>query len=468
VGKATPSSLSPKKTRRRQSKGEGGEVTTSLDDINMGAATAMAVEGLKLPDGSEPELKEVVVLTTEEITCSSDPEGEVLDMLKNIGVGEWISLNTAVESFRKLALFHSDLLLEHLSVVLPVLRSQVENLRSAITKNALYGKCLDPSSSHPILYSPKPSNSPIMSFSPHYKLYPSLPSTAFEESFSQPTLGRAIMQLDLQLTLNVIMAKAVGDKKFLSALATRALEAAVDASSDDHVVITLMQYSNDKNARMQHTGASLLDRCVRNILDKSPEEALSMLGNCLVKPVFEGFYNYLDSRLSSARNNAKNAMILLSSNLPNKKFETAALEVLPEKYVAKLVREIKAAYASHGNSNADSKQAAFERKKAMSRIRAVKRKQSQSSGTSLEEGDVIVVEPGTGKGREKAKVEIVSGVSNVKALSVSPKKRSMASPSPGKKVSKGEKVNPDLIGDKLISSDVVASSDRNECDRIGT
>lgn len=306
---------------------------------------------VKLPDGDEPELMNIEVLSTDEIKPCDNPMAEITSILEaitstvdepEVSVKRWLARNTAVESFRRLALYHSDTFECYesetavLHSIIPIVRENVENLRSALNKNGLL---------------------------------------AFTESFK--SLGSS-MHYQLPKSLDIIVSKAVCDKKFLCTLANNSLESLVDGCKKPEDLLYVLQcfmvFGNSKNARVQLVGATFIDRCIKLIVSDtmygSKEEMIDFCKKIIRKSTLEGFVIYMDSRLSTTRKSVTSSMVALASIVTIEFFESKAVELLSDKVSQKLLREVKSSLAKVSRG---SKAAAVDRRRAQERIRSKRR-----------------------------------------------------------------------------------------------
>ena len=76
-------------------------------------------------------------LTTDDIRPSPNPQQELQKILGGAGVDEWPEVFHALNSIRRLALHHSASLEAHVHAVFRIVLKAIDNLRSAVSKNAI-------------------------------------------------------------------------------------------------------------------------------------------------------------------------------------------------------------------------------------------------------------------------------------------------------------------------------------------
>ena len=76
-------------------------------------------------------------MTTDDIRPSPNPQQEMQVMLSGVGTEEWPEIFHTLNSVRRLALHHGALLEGHVHSVLRSVLKAVDNLRSAVAKNAI-------------------------------------------------------------------------------------------------------------------------------------------------------------------------------------------------------------------------------------------------------------------------------------------------------------------------------------------
>eukprot|EP01116_Phalansterium_solitarium_P013299 TRINITY_DN3064_c1_g1_i1.p1 TRINITY_DN3064_c1_g1~~TRINITY_DN3064_c1_g1_i1.p1 ORF type:complete len:672 (-),score=296.70 TRINITY_DN3064_c1_g1_i1:282-2297(-) len=91
-------------------------------------------QGVMVPSGAT-KLKDVC--STDELGPSADPKRELQSAMQQMKSQEWDQNFDALDSVRRLAAFHPDLLLPQLHAVLVAVLQHVENLRSGVMKNAI-------------------------------------------------------------------------------------------------------------------------------------------------------------------------------------------------------------------------------------------------------------------------------------------------------------------------------------------
>ncbi|CAM9682180.1 unnamed protein product, partial [Discosporangium mesarthrocarpum] len=169
---------------------------------------------------------QVTVLSTDQFEPSPNPEQEMQAVLVAAeGRGDWADLYSALDSARRLTIFHRDVLLreeqQHLNQAVGLVGLAVGNLRSSMVRNALL--CV-------------------------------------KDMFS--CLGQDMARVDVGVVVGGTLQRLAGDKRFICLAAAEALEAASRKGPSQKVLHAILPSCEDRNAEVSSKAALYVELCL--------------------------------------------------------------------------------------------------------------------------------------------------------------------------------------------------------------
>ncbi|KAL2470353.1 ARM repeat superfamily protein [Abeliophyllum distichum] len=229
-----------------------------------------------------------------------DPDVKIQGLVGGLDSKDWLKMCESLNDVRRLALFHSNILLPILENVMPVLVKAIKNPRSALCKTS------------------------IMASSDIFK--------AFGEKLLEPAISAVFDILLLQLLL-----KAIQDKKFVCEEADRTLKTMVDSMSPLLLLHKLQAYVGHSNLRVRAKAAVSISNCV----SKMDLEGMKEFG---LVSLIQTAANLLNDKLPEAREAARSIVVssyeALVENEEQKKdsWESFCQSNLPAIYVQAVVK----------------------------------------------------------------------------------------------------------------------------------
>ncbi|KAM7278568.1 hypothetical protein ACFE04_005702 [Oxalis oulophora] len=205
-------------------------------------------------------------ISTENLEAIPDPESKIQSLIEGFDSNDWINVCDSLNNARRLALYHSSMLLPFLEKMMIVLVKAMKNPRSALIKTS------------------------IMASSDIFN--------AFGDKLVDPTITLdAFDSLLLQLLL-----KASQDKKFVCEEADKALNALVRSVTPLSLLNKLRAYAKHTNPKVRAKAAV----SISNSISKMETEGMKELGLVSVVQMAAGLLN---DRLPAAREAARNIVI---------------------------------------------------------------------------------------------------------------------------------------------------------------
>ncbi|XP_022979892.1 uncharacterized protein LOC111479447 [Cucurbita maxima] len=198
-------------------------------------------------------------VSSENLKPLTNPDSN--DFIEGLDSKDWVKVCESLNNSRRLALFHSDLLLPSLEKILAVLIKSMKNPRSALIKTS------------------------IMASSDIFN--------SFGDLLLDASTSNAFDQLLLQLLL-----KASQDKKFVCEEADKALKALVQFTTPLPLLQKLRPYVSHSNHRVRAKAAIPISDCVSKM---GPEE-MKQYG---IVPLLQMVADLLNDRLPEAREAAR-------------------------------------------------------------------------------------------------------------------------------------------------------------------
>ncbi|KAH7858195.1 hypothetical protein Vadar_021149 [Vaccinium darrowii] len=216
-------------------------------------------------------------VSSENLKALPDPEISIQSLVEGLESKDWLKVCDSLNNARRLALFHSTLLLPLLEKVMLVLVKAMKNPRSALIKTS------------------------IMASSDIFN--------AFGDKILESTASDAFDQLLLQLLL-----KASQDKKFVCEEAEKALKAMVGSMAPLPLLQKLRVYVSHANLRIRAKAAISMSHCA----SKMGLEAMEEFG---LVPLIQLAADSLNDKLPEAREAARSMVISIYAKLTEKEEE---------------------------------------------------------------------------------------------------------------------------------------------------
>mmetsp|Transcript_13161 Transcript_13161/g.24396 ORF Transcript_13161/g.24396 Transcript_13161/m.24396 type:complete len:515 (-) Transcript_13161:62-1606(-) len=279
---------SPKKSSSKKDKAASNEATTCAQDEQATEAS-------------------VVVHLVEELEPLEDPKAAATQMLEFAKSAEWLEQYEAVTLTRRLVNCHADTasgsVYDNMETILELLRSSVESLRSAQSRNALFAI-----------------------------------SEVFEHLPSPDVLIEGA-GASLNGMVDAVVLKAVNDKKFIASAGETVLQRMTETTPCIPVLLALLSHAKSKSIKVCTVISRSAARCLRGILsdsnskDKIPsEETLKHFKNMLLKEdrakeIVGAFAELELSRSVDAKKPAQDSLRKLNKILSAQEFEKVLKEV---------------------------------------------------------------------------------------------------------------------------------------------
>ncbi|MFS7928493.1 putative armadillo-like helical, CLASP domain, TOG domain-containing protein [Helianthus anomalus] len=215
-----------------------------------------------------PAVDAIDYISSENLKPVSDPDVKFKSLMEGLESKDWLKICDSLNDVRRLALFHSELLLPILEKVVMVLVKSMKNPRSALCKTA------------------------IMAASDLFKSFG-------DKLLESSTPNDAVDQMMLQLLL-----KASQDKKFVCEEAERTLNTMVVSTTPIPLLHKLKVYVKHANMRVRAKAAVSISQCV------SKMETGEMREYGLVSLV-QTSAELLKDRLPEAREAARGMVLLV-------------------------------------------------------------------------------------------------------------------------------------------------------------
>ncbi|KAK1417851.1 hypothetical protein QVD17_26985 [Tagetes erecta] len=215
-----------------------------------------------------PVVDSIDYISSENLKPVSDPDAKFKCLMEGLESKDWLKICDSLNDVRRLALYHSELLLPILEKVVMVLVKSMKNPRSALCKTS------------------------IMAASDLFK--------SFGDKLLQSTTSdAAVDQMMLQLLL-----KASQDKKFVCEEAERTLNTMVASTTPIPLLHKLKVYVSHGNMRVRAKAAVSISHCV------SKMEMVEMRDYGLVS-LLQTSAELLKDRLPEAREAARGMVLLV-------------------------------------------------------------------------------------------------------------------------------------------------------------
>ncbi|KVH91587.1 TOG array regulator of axonemal microtubules protein 1 [Cynara cardunculus var. scolymus] len=235
-----------------------------------------------------PVVDSIDYISSEDLKPISDADVKFQSLIEGLESKDWLKICDSLNDVRRMALYHSTLLLPILEKVLLILVKAMKNPRSALIKTS------------------------IMASSDLFKSY--------GDKLLESTTSDAVNHMILQLLL-----KASQDKKFVCEEAERSLNTMVVSTTPIPLLQKLKGYVNHGNMRVRAKAAVSISRCV----SKMEMEELRDYG--LVSLV-QMSAELLKDRLPEAREAARSIVLLIYSAVMEEEDESKEEEKQQEKW----------------------------------------------------------------------------------------------------------------------------------------
>ncbi|XP_038896912.1 uncharacterized protein LOC120085119 [Benincasa hispida] len=202
-------------------------------------------------------------VSSENLKPLTDPDSN--NFIEGLDSKDWVKVCESLNNARRLAIFHSDLLLPSLEKVMVVLMKSMKNPRSALIKTS------------------------IMASADIFN--------AFGDRLLDTSTSNAFDQLLLQLLL-----KASQDKKFVCEEADKALKALVQSMTPLPLLQKLRPYVSHSNLRVRAKAAIPISNCVSKM-------GLDEMNQYGIVPLLQMASDLLNDRLPEAREAARNIVM---------------------------------------------------------------------------------------------------------------------------------------------------------------
>ncbi|CAK9318518.1 unnamed protein product [Citrullus colocynthis] len=202
-------------------------------------------------------------VSSENLKPLTDPDSN--NFIEGLDSKDWVKVCESLNNARRLAIFHSDLLLPSLEKVMVVLMKSMKNPRSALIKTS------------------------IMASADIFN--------AFGDRLLDASTSNPFDQLLLQLLL-----KASQDKKFVCEEADKALKALVQSMTPLPLLQKLRPYVSHSNLRVRAKAASPISNCVSKM-------GLEEMKQCGIVPLLQMASDLLNDRLPEAREAARSIVM---------------------------------------------------------------------------------------------------------------------------------------------------------------
>ncbi|XP_074292342.1 uncharacterized protein LOC141619210 [Silene latifolia] len=230
----------------------------------MASSTSIDTTTTTNGDAPPPEIT-IDYISSDQLTPLSNPDTQIQGLIAGLESKNWIEVCESLNDTRRLALYHSDLLLPLIEPVMLILVKSIKNPRSALCKTT------------------------IMTAADIF--------TAYRDKLLEPTLSGAFDNLLLQLLL-----KASQDKRFVCEEADKTLNSMVQSITPLPVLQKLQTYAGHHNPKVRAKAATSLSNCVsRMSLEELQEFGLVLLVQSAAK--------LLNDRLPDAREAARNIIM---------------------------------------------------------------------------------------------------------------------------------------------------------------
>jgi hypothetical protein len=156
----------------------------------------------------------------EDLVPFSSPSKELDIAIFNLLSDQWEAQLSGIISIRRLARFHSNVLIDDIHQIVMLLTSFVNNLRSTLSKNAII---------------------------------------CYDDLFKN--IGRVI-DSDLELIVPSLMKKTAEANHFINNEAEKTLLTIVRNSNPEKVIVSILRFSDQKSASIRASSAMLLNECV--------------------------------------------------------------------------------------------------------------------------------------------------------------------------------------------------------------
>lgn len=191
----------------------------------------LSEEEARMKGAPQGPVYQVDVLETHQFQASEDPDEELQNVLNACTSGDWAEEYSAIDSLRRLAIFHAPVLQRRgvLAKALPFIREGILNLRSSMNRNALMA----------------------------LKEFLTLLGSESLEANSQYLSG----------VVDAAVCRCAGDKKFIAAAASDALSAGAGARDAAPLLLRLLlRCVNDKSGEVAAKATIYVDACLATLL----------------------------------------------------------------------------------------------------------------------------------------------------------------------------------------------------------
>mmetsp|Transcript_21087 Transcript_21087/g.26922 ORF Transcript_21087/g.26922 Transcript_21087/m.26922 type:complete len:418 (+) Transcript_21087:156-1409(+) len=291
---------------------------------------------------TEEESTKVVILTKAQIAQSDNPTEECkkLELCLNSGTKSWIEQYEAVDSIRRLAIHHKDILAPHLPKIVPFLQNGVGSLRSAMCRNTLFAVA---------------------------EVYHHLANR-----------HASALRVGIDKTIEVVLAKSINDKRFIATAGIAAAEEIASSVASFKTLFSFLSHSNSKSAKMLTQTAKCSVICLKH-MDPNAEIKESRLDD-----VIKAAANLESGRSVDARKPAQEILRIIFKSTDEDSFRIAMNKVLAPAecaHVNKLVKQ--------GNSK--TKTSSISRKASIRELMMQKRQEALKNSSKQNNMNSFIV-----------------------------------------------------------------------------
>ncbi|KAF1775148.1 Armadillo-type fold [Phytophthora cactorum] len=261
--------------------------------------------GASLPNDEVVDDKNVVVLTTEELTPVPDVTNDTVDDVVHVLTksSDWQQLYEAVVMLRRVVVHHTHVITtKQVEELLRPLALGCDSLRSAPSKNALLA-CAE--------------------------CFEFLPRSTQERAL----LGGARPEM-----IDVLLRRSVCEKKFLRDAALIAAQKLATHLAGMPLLAAVARYGTNKNGKLCGTAAKVIELTLERLLQD--QQTLSHKGNESLKSVYRALAAFRESKDATARTEATTSFQRLGELLGTQALESGLKDALPGPGQAAVVARI--------------------------------------------------------------------------------------------------------------------------------
>eukprot|EP00904_Undaria_pinnatifida_P008262 jgi/Undpi1/4566/HiC_scaffold_18.g07920.m1 len=250
---------------------------------------------------------QVAVMETKEFEASPNPDEEMKAVLTaSGGDGDWADLYSAVDSARRLCIFHRNVVARdgNLQGAADLVAAAVGNLRSSMVRNALLGVA---------------------------------------DMFG--SLGDDMARVDIQALIAGTMQRLAGDKRFICQTAAQAMEAAARRGPSLDVLHAILPVFEDRNAEVLAKSAFYSEQCLAALgVGSKPDAGLP--SGLKFDDLARGMARVFNGKVAEGRASAKRGFLRSRKAMGAGPFEAAVARAIGTTEAASILSTLAAAAAA--------------------------------------------------------------------------------------------------------------------------